>query len=201
MNVPTLTRRQYTPPKGQDFVADMTLVPGRAHEFCGPARRTLALMLAARMEGPVFWIRTRWDGDRLHGPGVVPFMDPARLTFVEPERREDLLWCTEEVLRTGAIGLVVTELPEPPPLTPVRRLHLAAEAGGAGSKAPIAVLLTPENGGAQGAESRWHLAPAHGPEETRWRLGRRRARMAPQAEFDITWTCKRAQLAKEARSA
>lgn len=196
MNAPLITRARHTPPKGQSFIADMQLTRARAHEFCGPARRSLALMLASRMEGPVYWIQSEWDGDRLHGPGMAEFLDPSRVTFIRPKRADDLLWCMEEVLRSGAVPLVFCELPEPPPLTPVRRLHLAAEAGALHGAPPLGVLLTVGDGGAQGVESRWHLAPAHHADRPLWHLSRRRARMAPPASFDITWNGKRAHLAE-----
>jgi protein ImuA len=73
--------------------------------------------------------------------------------------------------------LVVADLPSPPGLTPVRRLHLAAEAAGT---APLGLLLCPDIGGAAGIETRWHMAPAHeGSTAPRWRLERLRARALP----------------------
>ncbi|MEM9211495.1 MAG: hypothetical protein AAGA63_08405 [Pseudomonadota bacterium] len=165
----------------------MTLAPGRAHEFCGPARRTLALMLAAQMEGPIFWVQSAWEGDRLHGLGLAPYVDPGRITFVRPERFMDLLWCTEEILRAGCVPLVVTELPTAPSLTPVRRLHLAAEAGAKVGRPPISVLLTPEDGGAQSVESRWRLEATHQQDRAEWRLTCLRARMSRPAPFQIAW--------------
>lgn len=169
----------------QRLVGDVALTQGRAHEFCGAARRTLALRLAAGMAGPVFWIAPSWGTTRLNPDGFVGWLDPGRITFVSPHRADDLLWSMEEVLRSGAVPLVVADLPGPPALTPVRRLHLAAETGAAGGgMAPIAVLLTPE-GAAPGIESRWRLSPRHDRDREVWRLDRLRARTAPEASWHL----------------
>ena len=166
---------------------DLGFLPGRAHEICGPARRSLAVWIAGRMTGPVLWIAPAWEGARLHPGGLTRFADPARFLFVTPPRGEDLLWCAEEALRAGTAPLVVTELPEPPALTPVRRLHLAAERGaGSVDMPPLGLLLTPGDGGAQGVESRWHMAPAHDATTRRWRLERRRARALPPKGWTLT---------------
>lgn len=164
----------------------LRLRPGRAHEFCGMARRRLAAMVGGRMTGPVLWIRLCWVPERLNPDGLRPLMDPARLILAEPRDPRDLLWCMEEGLRSGAVPLVVAELPEPPAMTPVRRLHLAAETGmQAAGAAPLGLLLTPGQGGAAGVESRWSLNPAHAPGRAGWRLERLRARMAPPAGWDL----------------
>lgn len=169
------------------FLGALSLARARVHEFCGPARRTLALMAARATEGPVIWIRPGWTPERLHPEGVLPMIQPGRLIFVTPRRPEDILWCVEEALRGGATALVVAELPDPPGLTAVRRMQLAAETGAAEGRAtPTGLLLTPGDGGAPGAESRWHIAPRHGTAETRWRLERRRARgAAPPQAWDL----------------
>jgi protein ImuA len=161
-------------------LGEVTLERARVHEGCGIARRTLAMMVAAALEGPVLWVQPGWAAERLHIPGVLQFIRPGRLIFVTAQRAEDLLWSMEEALRSGAAPLVVADLPGAPGLTPVRRLHLAAETGAQdGQYAPVGLLLTPGDGGAQGVESRWHMAPRHVPGLERWQLERRRARMLP----------------------
>ncbi|QPM90102.1 hypothetical protein [Pseudooceanicola algae] len=172
-----------------DAGQQITLRLARLHEFCGPARDTLALMTAARalargdIAGPLYWISGSWQQDALHAAGILPFLDPARLLFLQASRPADMLWAMEEILRSGVVPVVVADLRAPPGLTQVRRLHLAAETGAAaGGIAPIGLILTPQDGGAPGVETRWHMAPAHaGPDPTRgrWRLERRRARMEP----------------------
>jgi len=162
----------------------IALQPGRVHEFCGPARRRLALKAAARSSGPVIWIRPAWQSDRLNPEGVCPIADPARLIFVDCRRGRDLLWCLEETLRAGAVAVAVAELPDPPGLTPVRRLTLAAETGAAATgRLSLALLLTPGSGGAAGVESRWQAVPAHAPDRMAWRISRLRARTAPPAAW------------------
>ena len=80
-------------------------------------------------------------------------------------------------------------------LTPVRRLHLAAETGTeaarhAGRPPVLGVLLTPGDGGAAGVESRWRLDPAPAPSRLTgwgesWRLSRLRARTEPEAAWQV----------------
>ncbi len=168
----------------------LTLALARVHEACGAARRSFALWLASRTQGPVLWIAPAWQADTLNPDGVFAFIDPARLLFVSPTRAEDLLWAAEESLRAGAVALVVADLPGAPGLTAVRRMHLAAETGAAeGARTPLGLLLTPGDGGAQGIETRWHMAPAHTGSVPRWRLARRRARSQPPQDWIVTRPC------------
>jgi protein ImuA len=171
------------------------LARARVHEFCGPARVTLAALILSESTGPVIWIGPSWLPERLYPAGLAEFANPARLIFARARRPEDLLWSLEEVLRSGAVPLVVAELPAPPPLTPIRRLHLAAEAGAEAARLqgrlpPLGLILTPGDGGAQGVESRWWLAPAPSgttlyERRAAWVLERRRARLAPPARWSL----------------
>ncbi len=166
-----------------------TLALARAHEIAGPARTALALLIAGRTAGPVLWLQPAWEPSRPMGDGVCAMLDPGRLLLARGRRMVDLLWSAEEALRSGEVPLVVALLPEPPSgLTPVRRLHLAAEAGARAGAPPIMLLLLPGEGQAAGVESRWHVAPAPGWARDgipRWRLARTRSRMAPEKSWEM----------------
>lgn len=175
----------------------LTLRSGRTHEFCGPARRLLAVWVMAGLPAgaPVIWVRPGWARDHLHPQGLADWASPEGLITLTPHNDSDALACSEEALRSGAVALVVTELAAPPALTPLRRLHLANEAGLARRRTHdraatlLGLVLTPEQGGAPGVESRWHLAPCPAtdapPLRPAWRLERLRARMAPHACWQI----------------
>lgn len=182
-----LLKRKHQRPVAQlDLAPGLSLQKGRLHEACGGARRSFALWLATRAEGRIFWISPRWCPDQLHPDGVARFTDPGRFTFVSTIRDEDVLWTMEEVLRTGIVPLVVADLPGYPALTPVRRLHLAAERGAeTNGRAPVGLILTPDHGGAPGVESRWHMRPTHRPKAEAWQLTRLRARTAPVKSWQI----------------
>ncbi|MDO5757047.1 MAG: hypothetical protein Q4P24_05965 [Rhodobacterales bacterium] len=167
---------------------DLALPLARLHEACGPARHTLAMVIAAATQGPVLWIAPPWQGAALNPDGMVAFAGPERFIWIAPERPADILWTLEEALRSGAAPLMVADLAGPPGLTPVRRLHLAAETGAAqGAGAPLGLILTPDSGGAPGIETRWHMAPAHAAMEG-WSLTRLRARTAPPAAWHLSGT-------------
>lgn len=185
----------------------ITLRQGRVHEACGPARRLLAawaMGATATQEATAatIWIRPAWSGDRVNPHGLAGWAPPGPLVMVDCPQSIDLMWCAEEALRAGSAALVVIDLPDPPELTPVRRLHLAAETGAARARArrpgqdrrrpaalaPMGLLLTPGTGGGAGVETRWHLDSLPPPPDRseRWRLTRLRARTAPPAAWTVT---------------
>lgn len=172
------------------FLGDLSFERARVHELCGASRRTLAVTIAGALSGPVIWVRPAWIGGGLNPDGMHRFADPSRFVFVSGKRPEDLLWTMEEVLRSGVVPLVVADLPAPPSLTAVRRQHLAAETGaGVGGTAPLGLILTPEQGGSPGVESRWELTPCHGDGGAEaWRLERLRARTEPEKHWHIKGT-------------
>jgi len=180
----------------QQLIGALTLSRGRLHEFCGQARVTLAAMLMRHSQGPVIWVLPGWQAERVFPAGLAEFADPGRIIWARARRPEDILWTMEEALRSGAVPLVIGEVLAPPALTPIRRLHLAAESGAEAARhadrlAPMGVMLTPGEGGAQGVETRWQLTATPSgstlyERRQAWRLRRLRARMAPVAEWRIT---------------
>ncbi|TCL09941.1 protein ImuA [Shimia isoporae] len=187
MSTHLLGRRSERPRPALSPAPEVSLTLCRLHEACGSARYTFALWLARHTQGPVFWIAPDWGTAPLNPDGMQRFVHPGRFTFLAPRRPEELLWCMEEVLRAGIVPLVIADIPGLPGLTPVRRLHLAAETGASetGQK-PLGLILTPGDGGAQGIESRWHMTPQHMHEGGAWRLTRLRARNAPPASWQVT---------------
>lgn len=176
----TRNRRRTASKDGVPLLEHLVMARGRVHEVCGPARRTLALLAAAAAQGEVFWIAPAWTPERVNGDGIAEFVEPGRIVFVTPRQPGDLLWCAEEALRSGVVPLVVADLPDPPALTPIRRLHLAAESGAERGAAPLGLILTPE-GEAPGVESRWSFSQDAGG----WRLERLKARTAPPSTWHV----------------
>lgn len=116
--------------------------PGRLHELHaqGPAdaaaAAAAALLMAAATEGPIAWLRAESAerrGGRLHGPGLAALgIDPARLLLAVLPDDLALLKTAVELLRSGAVGVLLLELHGAAPrldLTVSRRLALAAAAG------------------------------------------------------------------------
>ena len=150
-----------------------------------PSSRSLA---AARLAGPVLWLQPAWSGERPMGDGIRAFLDPARLVFGRAAQAAQS--CSGPPRRrcaSASVPLVVADLPAPPALTAVRRLHLAAEAGAGGRRAARA---PPHPRQRRRARHRDPLAARPRPRlgrataRPRWRLTRTRARMAPEASWE-----------------
>ena len=120
MTIPLLSRDSHRPALRLLGALDLALT--RLHECTGPARHSFALLLIGALRGPVLWIAPAWARDRLNPDGICPLTGaengPESLIFITPERREDLLWCMEEALRSGAAPLIIAG---PPPASRRRR--------------------------------------------------------------------------------
>lgn len=134
----------------------LTLRPRRVHEVEGPGRRLFALLQAARQKGPILWIL----------PAHVPEMPMLwglpqgvadRLHLVRAKGETDLLWATEEALRSAEVGAVLAEPEKPMGLTAGRRLQLAAEAG-----RTLGLMLIRQGQGSNATETRWSCTPLPG---------------------------------------
>lgn len=146
----------------------LALARTRVHEAEGPGRRAFALMQAARHAGALIWII---PGHAPHLPMLrgLPEGVGERLHLLRPVNETNLLWATEESLRSEGVGLVIAEPERPLSLLAGRRLQLAAEAG-----RTTGLMLIQEGRGSNAAETRWQCAPvaATSRDSTpqRWRL-------------------------------
>ena len=135
----------------QPLPGGLGLIRARVHEVCGPSRTTFAALILGESQGTVIWVSPAWMIERIFPAGLESFADRGRIIFARARRPEDLLWSVEEALRSGAAPLVLADLPHPPGLTPIRRLHLAAEAGAEAARhrgrlPPLGLLPTPGQG-------------------------------------------------------
>jgi len=153
-----------------NFIGNLNLSSGKIHELYGNSRTTLALIIAKKMQGHIFWIRTESNPNLLNADGITDFINPGRLTFINVKTFNDILWSMEETLRAGCIPLVISDLPKIPDFTAVRRLHLALKSNINNEKICLGLILTPQQGGARGVESRWQFNANHSKLKTEWLL-------------------------------
>lgn len=157
-----------------------TLAPARVHEAQGPGRRAFALFQAMRHPGPLVWILPAHAPETPMLPGLPPGVG-ARLMLIRPAGEADLLWATEESLRSPAPALVIAEPERPLSLTAGRRLQLAAEAG-----RTTGLMLIREGQGSNAAETRWHCAPLAG-DSTLHRWSCIKNKKGTMADWTLDW--------------
>jgi protein ImuA len=139
------------------------LALGAVHEICeqgtDSARASLAALFAAgilaRLPGPVLWCLHSRD---LFAPALARVgLHPDRVIYCETWKDAEVLPAMEEGLRHGGLAGVVGELVKLP-LTPSRRLQLAAEASGV-----VAFVLRrsgPTSDQNNACTSRWRISAA-----------------------------------------
>lgn len=115
--------------------------------------------LAARAcGGPVFWITEAAlarDLGRLSHAGLCPANQSGpRVIEVCAGKPSQALWCIEEIVQSGAAGLVVAEI-SGADFTATRRLMLASERCGV----PVVLILPHTQGGASASLARWRIGP------------------------------------------
>ena len=134
-----------------------------ASPFQHGAALGFALALAAQtpsQDGAIVFVQQDFaalEAGALYGLGSAPFgIDVKRLLLVRAATPKDVLWATEESLKTRGVAAVIGEMAgtaEAADLTATRRLSLAAQKGRA-----LALLL------------RQHVSPAPSAAATRWRV-------------------------------
>lgn len=158
------------------------------------AVRRLVACEAAHRAAPVLWCTSASDAAELgrpYGPGLSALgFDTSRLIAVEPAKATDALWVLDEGLKSGALALVLGQLPAVD-LTPARRLALAA----AGTRTPCLLLTHPRLPSAAATTTRWRIAPApsaanrldrRAPGAARFRVTLERCRGGPAARVPVS---------------
>lgn len=133
------------------------LAPARVHEAEGAGRRIFAMLQVADLAGPVVWVMPAHQPEQPMLWGL-PRGLAERLHLVRTRSEVDLLWATEEALRSPIVSAVISEPEKPLSLTAGRRLQLAAEAG-----RTLGLLLIRREQGSNAAETRWHCTPLATP--------------------------------------
>ena len=158
------------------------LKPARAHEVCGASALAFAAIAAGQARGTVAWLCESWM-PAPNPEGLAPFCDPRKLLLTRAPSPADLRAGLEEALRSGALGLVVAEISRPLSLTEGRRLQLAAEAG----RTP-GLLVIPEGGGSNAAETRWRCEPVFDARDsTRWRWSLIKNKSGTLSDWIVQW--------------
>lgn len=129
---------------------EIELARGRVHEALGDAGEMFALAAASYSNGPVVWIGLGNDVGSLSPTGFQKFLEPTRVIGVSCVTRQEVLWATEQALRTPGAGCVIAELGDGPDLQISRRLQIAAEEGGA-----LGILLIAGRAHTSAAQTRW----------------------------------------------
>lgn len=172
------------------------LLLGSLHEVteAGPGAEHIAAAtlftagILARLKGPVLWCLRSRD---LFAPGLAGIgLAPGRVIYAETGREADVLPAMEEGLRHPGLAGVVGEVARLP-LTPSRRLQLAAEQSGV-----VALVLhrprVPTEAEPTAAVTRWRIAAlpsarlaVPGIGRARWRIELLRCRGAEAAAWDL----------------
>lgn len=165
-------------------VSPFHLRPHRVHEVEGLGAMAFVLYQAQLSQGPIIWLQLdRHDRDLM--PVGLPQGIVARLQLVRCSSEEDLLWATEESLRSDAVDLVISCPSKALGLTAGRRLQLAAEAG-----ASTGLMLIKAGQGSNAAETRWQCTPVAGSGDSvctthSWRCTKNKAMKAQ--DWIVEW--------------
>ncbi len=133
---------------------ELSLQRGRVHEVMGQACDSFAVMMAAKIAGPIVWIGRARDVGSITPTALKNFIDPTRIVLTEGANRKEVLWAAEQVLRSKGAALTITELHIGPDLRESRRLQLAAEEGRG-----LGLILIGRRAQSSASQTRWICEP------------------------------------------
>lgn len=159
----------------------VTLAKGRVHEVQGDSAEMFALIVAATLTGPLFWIGQGHDIGSLTPTGMQSFVDPARLVLITGITRQEILWAGEQALRAEGVRCVVIELQQGPDLKESRRLQIACEESGA-----VGIILIKGRAHTSAADTRWqcHAARDH---DMAWQWRCVKNKKGKTGTWAVTW--------------
>lgn len=134
-----------------------SLARARIHEVTGRAADGFVLSVLGSAKGNIIWTGRQGRIASLCPLAMNRFFDPARLIICGCISRKEILWSTEQALRSKGADMVVAELTRGPSLRESRRLQLAAEAG-----RTLGLILIEKGAQSSAAQTRWHCEPVLG---------------------------------------
>jgi len=129
----------------------LSLARARVHEVIGRAADGFVLSVLGSSKGNIIWTGRQGRISSLCPLAMNRFFDPARLITCGCISRKEILWSTEQALRSRGAELVVAEMRQGPNLHESRRLQLAAEAG-----RTLGLILIERGAQSSASQTRWH---------------------------------------------
>ena len=160
----------------------IALAKGRVHEVTGDAADMFAIMTAAQLAGPVIWVGDDRNVRSLAPTGLQRFLDPARLIVTSGVDRTEILYATEQSLRSDGVACVIAEIGGGPDLDVSRRLQLAAEEGGA-----IGLLILTGRAQTSACQTRW-VCKARVDDGAGWDWRLVKNKGGPTTAWRVNWT-------------
>lgn len=162
----------------------VVLQNGRVHEACGTAADAFAVVMAAKLSGPLVWIGRGAQVRSLAPTALQVFFDPRRLVTAGCESRKEILWAAEQALRCGGVAGVIVEMGMGPDLKESRRLQLAAEAGRS-----LGLIVIGRAAQSSAAQTRWQCEalPCTDAKGESWRWSLQKNKSGRIGTWHVSW--------------
>ena len=132
----------------------VSLMRGRVHEVTGLEADGFVACVVAATSGPSVWIGRGRDVHSLCPLAALRFFNPSRIVTTECISRQEILWASEQALRSKGADTVVIHLSQGPNLRESRRLQLAAEEGRS-----LGLVIIEKCAQSSAAQTRWQCDP------------------------------------------